>query len=1081
MADPISLAGLGLSIASLGLQVCGGITTYLDAVRCRDEEIASVKQQNETLIKTLQVIRNSLSCHASTSPLPDAMSTCLKLFETRLGDLQILATELTNTHRPDDGLGKKVKDQGKLIWYPFKRPKLQQLEDKLSRANEALQLALQAFGIDISLGNVEKLVTIETDTSSISAELQIVKSEIASTSQPIFQIHDSLPTVQKAVESLGPLISLESGNLGKRVLEGVGILGDEVRDVRDSIRLPLTAQQEQLSRIEMQNVAHLKRLDRLEHLIIGLGDEGGVTPERAIGRLITKPTNLREICDSFSDQKTGTRHNEESNFPRLSKDHKTPISNKLMSFICTCRPQRSMESTRFFGSWLNLYSGTTWKQHLPGCPLFSTRATSQRQICIRSTGLARLLGSAIEVTFTLSSGAGGFSIGPNFTYYPTVNSSRAPAFRIMALLGIAAIFTCKPENPTSQWGDLLVASIARIAKLFREGRASPLAVNEDNENLNHVLGVWVGRSEYVCSANICHTLEVLETLIKLGVPINSYDCRGISPFLYFARGGGDRTMDAAEIIFQSTTETVLAATREERIFPACLFRVTRVFAKSPVLAESYGCGPLSMAVLANDTYRVEYLLAHQPSALNERNQFGQSPLHLAADKPTCLTLLIRAVGSAQINCMDAADFTVLETAMVLSSANCLNGDQRVKCSGCGCADSMKDRRQKLKELALRNLCHSDIIALNLRKENVLDAYAPRVVELLRQRNIQIPDSIMITIDRQSGMYTSIYRALQNYHDANEFFEMGFGDVDVSDGNAYPLAMARFYGNEYVKYISWLIEHGANLYRLVTWTKNTHKSKSCPERKESRIIHRVFFRIGYVFWRHWRFGETIDQYSLRSISKLNRMALLPNLVDCCRCLCSPGGCTPFTKTLRGMCDSIMDPHRIIDIFSMYLKEFWSDLSTRHHSSAIRCLTFSALGITHACCDQKPFGPIYLTDVEIDEIHEEKGHLLALLEELLEEFEPRVTAVLSKPDRPDELIGFLEGYWLNRMTEVLESLDGDDISEEECQAARNIGVIWDDPQPLVDSNPYDKETIEHWYYELDQIESEPPAGWFSSMGR
>lgn len=154
---------------------------------------------------------------------------------------------------------------------------------------------------------------------------------------------------------------------------------------------------------------------------------------------------------------------------------------------------------------------------------------------------------------------------------------------------------------------------------------------------------------------------------------------------------------------------------------------------------------------------------------------------------------------------------------------------------------------------------------------------------------------------------------------------------------------------------------------------------------------------------------------------------------------------------------------------------------NHSSAIRCLTFSALGITHTCCDQKLFEPVYLTDVEIDEIHEEQGHLLALLEELLEEFEPRVTAVLSKSDRPDELIGFLEGYWLNRMTEVLESLDGDDISEEERQAARNIGVIWDDPQPLVSSNPYDKETIEYWYYELDQIESEPPAEWFSSMGR
>ncbi|KAI1636255.1 hypothetical protein F4809DRAFT_662708 [Biscogniauxia mediterranea] len=122
------------------------------------------------------------------------------------------------------------------------------------------------------------------------------------------------------------------------------------------------------------------------------------------------------------------------------------------------------------------------------------------------------------------------------------------------------------------------------------------------------------------------------------------------------------------------------------------------------------------------------------------------------------------------------------------------------------------------------------------------------------------------------------------------------------------------------------------------------------------------------------------------------------------------------------------------------------------------------------------------MEIDEIYEEEEHSLTILEVLLEEFEPKVTTALGSSDGPEGLIEFLEGYWLNRMTEVLESLNGDGICEEGRQAARRIGVIWDNQKPTeISKDPYDKNTKEYWYYELDQIESEPPAERSSSMGR
>ncbi|KAI1636256.1 hypothetical protein F4809DRAFT_609976 [Biscogniauxia mediterranea] len=422
----------------------------------------------------------------------------------------------------------------------------------------------------------------------------------------------------------------------------------------------------------MQNAVQSERLDRLERLILGPRDEGEVTPERAVGRLISKPANLRE------------------NLPRLSSAHKKPLPNKFMSLICTCCPRRSMKRTSFLGSWLDIHNGNTWKEHLPGCPLSPARTTCQRRLCIRSAGLARLLGSAIEATFTLSSGAGGFSMGPYVTYYPTINSRTAPAFRIMKLLREATYYTDRRGFTTHLWVPFLLSSIARIAKLFHEGRASPLAVTESNQNLNHYIGPVAREVYFLLFPDIqSHVLEVLRTLIKLGVPINSHDCRGNSPLYYMTISGSDWTLNAAEIIFQSTAETVLASTQECVMTPKDdAWRLIHTLSESTTLAESYGCGPLSPAVIENDKDQVEYLLAHQPATLNERNILGQSPLHLAADKPVFLALLVRASDSAKISSMDGSGYTVLKTAMMLSSANCLNGSQNIKCSGCGCADSV---------------------------------------------------------------------------------------------------------------------------------------------------------------------------------------------------------------------------------------------------------------------------------------------------------------------------------------------------------------------------------------------------------
>ena len=148
MADPLSAAGLALSVVSLGLQLSGGIAAYIDALNCREKEIASVRHQNDSLQKFLQVIESSLprfqpNHSAATAVVHEYLNSC----KTELGALESLVSEFTGCDKPTTSRKDNLKAEGKKLLYPFSRPKLEQLEARISRINSALQLALQALDL----------------------------------------------------------------------------------------------------------------------------------------------------------------------------------------------------------------------------------------------------------------------------------------------------------------------------------------------------------------------------------------------------------------------------------------------------------------------------------------------------------------------------------------------------------------------------------------------------------------------------------------------------------------------------------------------------------------------------------------------------------------------------------------------------------------------------------------------------------------------------------------------------------------------------------------------------------------------
>jgi hypothetical protein len=113
---------------------------------------------------------------------------------------------------------------------------------------------------------------------------------------------------------------------------------------------------------------------------------------------------------------------------------------------------------------------------------------------LKYTGLRRLLGSAIELSFAMNSGAGGWGITPNLTYYPTVDPKTAPAFRILGSLERSLSFVMlsgrvgsEKNFPLPQWDKIVALALAKILRLFQARKASPFSIDTANQVLTHVV------------------------------------------------------------------------------------------------------------------------------------------------------------------------------------------------------------------------------------------------------------------------------------------------------------------------------------------------------------------------------------------------------------------------------------------------------------------------------------------------------------------------------------------------------------------------------------------------------------------
>ncbi|KAK8133585.1 hypothetical protein PG984_005597 [Apiospora sp. TS-2023a] len=768
MAEALGLAASVAGLLSLGLQVTGGVASYLDALENRQEELASAKRQNEALVASLEIVKTAsthvLSHHAHT------VATSIQSCEAELRSVEDLLADLANCDTST--WRQRLRSKKKKLSYRFDRSKVQQLVQRLHNSNQVLQLALAGLNLEMTSCSVEKLTAIESSTSGHGSELLVLRSEVAAAITPLTDMRNRVVTTEQLQES-------------NRAMQGM------FESSHESLQLELSLQSEKIARVE-------KLLETLQS-----PDLPSRSMKRLAHKVAGKPAVLKELCDT-----TWALDQEPYQLPdhgsiRVQERRDIPA----IEPICICpRSHRSGSRKTMWLGHLGLSEDRESRGHWPGCPLSGIQSTQKhrRTVGFKYTGLTRLLYSIVGASFTLTSGAGGFSIGANLTYYPTVDSSSDPSFRILSLITLHYL----SHHNTEETGALfMVASTKRLQSLFDEKKVCPTAVNGWNWNLLY------------CA------------MIAYGVPASTYDDQGVSPLGRICTR--ERPTKEVEEIIQLL---VLANPEGKPVVVNPLkwaFRgdgpwttnTSLLYGVSHGYTEACDCGPLSTAVIRNDIDEVARILDRFPSSILEIDIYGQSPLHLAATKPGILSRLVQAADIDTIKRVDKAGISAIEVAIMRSGDRCIHAP----------ASELAKRRYIFEfqrriiyrtKTSWKSLFHHD-------KANAADALIDGIV------------SCYINSNRESnevGQYGWVYEEICDTHMADLFYRHGFRPSPsfLLDGRHNLIRYLAGTSLPNVLYIGWLVEHGVDLFVYIS-----RRSPTREDNPDLRVFgaHYAFLIIG----------------------------------------------------------------------------------------------------------------------------------------------------------------------------------------------------------------------------------------------
>ncbi|KAK1506023.1 hypothetical protein CTAM01_03358 [Colletotrichum tamarilloi] len=512
-AESVGLAASVAGLLSLGLQITGGIVKYMDAFEGRGEELRNVKQHNDNLGVTLHAMKTVLAGLQGQSPaVVDAVDQNIRSCEDDLRAVEALCIDLSD--RDGSTWTKRLENKKKKVTFAFHRPKLRDLELQLQKACGSLQLVQGSLGLETSNRNAVLLAAIESSSRDQASEMLLIRSEVAALGTPVGDINDKLSGLQSIADQTRQFIVAHSGAI-------------EIEARESSQRLRYDLQHSHASIVQ-----HLKTID---HKVQLLGEENSSLRALAL-KAASKPAALKSLCDDM--KLSGKRCNKDIAPQRPKNQRKTTSSDPSrdsetrleVGKVCICpRPARSFMQMQMQRGYTYLSGEWESQGHWSSCPLSKMPKKQRIKATLKYTGVSRLLKSVIEISFALTSGAGGCSISPRFTYYPTADVNSDPAFRLINLMRRSYLGRNKRSKER-----FFTAYLRKLAKLLEERRTYPTIVDDTNRTLMHHAAILVRDLSVLYHERLSEmkaAAEIVPILLSYGVPAFSYDIEGKLPYL----------------------------------------------------------------------------------------------------------------------------------------------------------------------------------------------------------------------------------------------------------------------------------------------------------------------------------------------------------------------------------------------------------------------------------------------------------------------------------------------------------------------------------------------------------------------
>ncbi|KAK8859911.1 hypothetical protein PGQ11_010645 [Apiospora arundinis] len=213
MADPLSVAGLAAGVVSLGLQVASGITSYLDAIKGRQEEVASVKRELDSITSTLQrldsICSQTQAQHPASTILRQSIEAC-RIELDNLGNIPACIQSLnpqqgpsSSTQNVDARLFKKLMETQEHLAYPLRHAaKVQKLASQLRNLRESLQTSLQEVTIELSLSMAQSATEVQVDVALTRKEMQEVSLSTRVIQDAVTGFESNIAYIQTMIQGL---------------------------------------------------------------------------------------------------------------------------------------------------------------------------------------------------------------------------------------------------------------------------------------------------------------------------------------------------------------------------------------------------------------------------------------------------------------------------------------------------------------------------------------------------------------------------------------------------------------------------------------------------------------------------------------------------------------------------------------------------------------------------------------------------------------------------------------------------------------------------------------------------------------